>query len=202
MKFHYTYIIYCNEPTSKMYGCIYYGKHSTNNLLDGYITSGKKIKRYIKKYPNGYYKKILNLYNSINEVNQAEFNLIHNNLNKPYCLNLMEGGHGGAQGIEVSQKISNKLKGVKKTYKAGYNFYKNGRTNVGENNPFYNKTHTEEARKNISEKRIEYHKTHDAFQKNKKWINNGIKQTYVDISEVDNYISNGWSLGMIKRKIK
>lgn len=47
-KYHYTYLIYCNEPSSSMYGCIYYGKHSTNDLTDGYITSGKKVKRYIK----------------------------------------------------------------------------------------------------------------------------------------------------------
>lgn len=59
-KYYYTYLIYCNEPSSNFYGCIYYGQHTTNNFLDGYITLGKLISRYIKKYPNGYYRKIYN----------------------------------------------------------------------------------------------------------------------------------------------
>lgn len=83
-KFYYTYIIYCSNPTSSMYGCIYYGKHTTSNLLDGYIASGKKIINYIKKYPTGYYRKILGLYNSQEELNKAEYNLIHPHLGKKY----------------------------------------------------------------------------------------------------------------------
>ena len=94
-QYHYTYLIYCNEPSSSLYGCIYYGKHSTNNLTDGYITSGKIIKRYIKKYPDGYYRKILHLYNSEEEVNKAEKNLIKNHLGNCYCLNIAAGGNGG-----------------------------------------------------------------------------------------------------------
>ena len=56
-------MIYINNPESSLYGKIYYGCHETKNLNDGYVGSGKIIKDYIKKYPSGYYRKILHLYN-------------------------------------------------------------------------------------------------------------------------------------------
>lgn len=91
-KFRYTYLVYLNEPKSSLCGCIYYGQHTTDNLNDGYIGSGKILCDYLKKYPNGYYRKILNFYNTQEELNKAEYALIHPHLGKPYCLNLTEGG--------------------------------------------------------------------------------------------------------------
>ena len=199
MKLFYTYLIYLTNKKSSLYGHIYYGKHITTNILDGYVGSGTILKKYLKKYPNDYYKKILNLYSTEEELNKAEYDLIHPHLNKFYCINLIEGGHGGAQGKISSTKISNKLKGIPKTYKAGYNFYNNGRTNKGENNPFYGKTHTLESKKIMSEKRIEHLKLNIPFQTGKKWVNNGVEQTYIDVSLLDKYLSNGYHLGMKKR---
>lgn len=91
-KFKYTYLVYLNEPKSSLCGCIYYGQHTTDNLNDGYIGSGKILRDYLKKYPNGYYRKILNFYNTQEELNKAEYALIHPHLGQPYCLNLTEGG--------------------------------------------------------------------------------------------------------------
>ncbi len=110
-RFNYTYLIYCNDLTSGMYGCIYYGKHSTDDLNDGYIASGIKIRNYIKKYPNGYYRKILHFYDSLDELNKAEYDLIHPHLGQPYCLNLREGGDGGALIGDSLKRMSNKHKG-------------------------------------------------------------------------------------------
>ena len=93
--YHYIYQVYLTNPESSMFGKLYFGKHSTNNILDGYIGSGKLLKRYLKKYPNDYYRKILHLYNSTEELNKAEYELIHKHFGKPYSLNLCEGGQGG-----------------------------------------------------------------------------------------------------------
>ena len=71
--FYYTYLIYVNDPKSSLYGCIYYGQHRTNNLLDGYICSGRILsKKWLKRHPDGYYRKILQLYNSDEDLNKYQ----------------------------------------------------------------------------------------------------------------------------------
>jgi len=110
-KFNYTYQVYLTNPNSSLYGCLYFGKRSTDDLCDGYIGSGKLLKKYLKKYPNDYYRKILNFYNSQEELNKAEYELIHPHLNKSYCINLREGGEGGAMCYSICKEHSKKLVG-------------------------------------------------------------------------------------------
>lgn len=109
-KYNYIYIVVCTNKNSSLYGHYYIGKHSTNNLNDNYIASGVKIKKYLKKYPNDYYRKILEYSNTEEELNNLEYNYIHGLINTPKCLNLMEGGHGGTVSKESRLKISKKLK--------------------------------------------------------------------------------------------
>lgn len=113
--FYYTYLIYITDKNSSYYGHIYYGKHTTNNLLDGYICSGKLLsKKWLKSHPNGYYRKILQLYNSFEELNKAEYDLIHPHLGKDYCLNLMEGGKAGRCHPYICKQISKKVSEILK----------------------------------------------------------------------------------------
>lgn len=96
-KYNYIYIVVCTNKNSTLYGHYYIGKHSTNNLNDNYIASGIKIKKYLKKYPNDYYRKILEYSNTEEELNNLEYNYIHGLLNTSKCLNLVEGGGGGSR---------------------------------------------------------------------------------------------------------
>jgi hypothetical protein len=119
--YYYIYKITCTEGSFK--DKIYFGAHKTNDLNDGYIGSGKKLQKYLKKYPNGYIKEILGFYNSQEELNKAEFEFIHPHLGKDYCLNLTEGGglrafpgelhpmYGKHHSEEAKQKISDYFKG-------------------------------------------------------------------------------------------
>lgn len=92
--YHYTYKIICTEGHLK--GHYYLGKHSTNNLDDGYKGSGKIIKDYYKKHPNGYIKQIIQFFDSKEDAFKAEKELI-GDLHKTdkLCLNTKAGGKGG-----------------------------------------------------------------------------------------------------------
>lgn len=110
---YYTYLVIPTNEKSRLFGTVYFGKHKTENLDDSYIGSGKQISRYLKKYPTDFYREIIKYYFSEEELNKAEYDLIHPHLNKSYCLNLMEGGHGGTLSKESREKFIKSSRGKK-----------------------------------------------------------------------------------------
>ena len=91
--YYYTYVIVLTEGS--WFGKLYFGKRTCRRLPDDkYRGSGKLLKDYYKSHPTGYIKLILRFYNSLKELNKAEYDLIHQHLGKDYCLNLIEGGGG------------------------------------------------------------------------------------------------------------
>ena len=113
--YYYTYVVIPINPSYKFFGKVYFGKHKTDNLDDGYICSSSIIGLWCIKHPNEYIKLILNYYDSEEELNEAEYNLIHPHLNKPYCLNMVEGGNQHSPSLALRKKLSDKLKGVPKS---------------------------------------------------------------------------------------
>lgn len=91
-RIYYTYLVILTEGRLK--GKVYFGKHVTSNINDKYIGSGAILTRYLKKYPNDYYREIIKFYSSEEELNKAEEELIAIHLGKDYCINLMKGGYG------------------------------------------------------------------------------------------------------------
>jgi len=85
------YTIY--KITNTVNGKFYIGKHQTENLDDGYMGSGKLVKRAIKKYGKDKFKKeILFLCESEQEMDQKEKELVEVG---SHTYNLCEGGKGG-----------------------------------------------------------------------------------------------------------
>ena len=85
------YTIY--KITNTVNGKFYIGKHQTENLDDGYMGSGKLVKRAIKKYGKDKFKKeILFLCESGQEMDQKEKELVEVG---SHTYNLCEGGKGG-----------------------------------------------------------------------------------------------------------
>lgn len=166
MKYYYTYKITLTQGSLK--GKFYFGKHSTTKLNDNYKGSGVIIKQYYKKYPKGYIKEILAYYNSEEELNKAEKDIIIKYINDENCLNIHLGGNGGDtythQSEERKQEIYNKrsasLKGKnkgkhcpvhQKQYLSEINTGKSlsvetrnkmSKSKSGENNPFFGKGYT------------------------------------------------------------
>ena len=141
-KFNYIYLIR-NTINNK----IYIGKHSTDNLDDGYMGSGKLIKRAIKKEGvENFTKEILSYTDTLKTLNFLEKFYIkkYKARNNDIGYNLTYGGDGGSwnKGLhlkpETKQKISKSNKGKKRTYdfKKRMSEFAKGKYS-GTNNPMY-----------------------------------------------------------------
>lgn len=89
-KYNYVYQI-----TNLLDGKIYIGKHSTDNLDDGYMGSGSKIKRAQKRDGlENFSKKILKFFNSVDEALAYEAELVNKDFVKRLdTYNTSVGGH-------------------------------------------------------------------------------------------------------------
>lgn len=88
--YHYFYKI-----TNKINGMFYYGIHCTDNLNDGYMGSGKRLKTAIKKYGiENFEKEILKFFDSLKELSDYEAQIVNEELlNNSMCYNIVKGGY-------------------------------------------------------------------------------------------------------------
>lgn len=113
MEFNYVYLIR-NNINKKFY----IGKHSTNDLDDGYLGSGRVIKQAIKKYGReNFSKQILCFCDTAEDALLVEEFLVTPYLiSRDDCYNANIGGKGGSikgkkRSEETKKRISNSLKG-------------------------------------------------------------------------------------------
>jgi hypothetical protein len=83
--------------TNQINGKIYIGKHQTKDLNDGYMGSGKHLKRAFKKYGMDNFKKeILFLFDNEADMNAKELELVTPEFVKEHTnYNICPGGQGG-----------------------------------------------------------------------------------------------------------
>ena len=165
--YNYIYLI-----TNKINGKIYIGKHSTDKLNDGYMGSGKLIKKAIQKYGiENFTKEYLAFCDTEEKLNWLERFYIKKYKAREAGYNLTDGGEGMLNPkSEIREKLSNSHKGEKnpmfgkprseetkrkisaaKKGKHNNNKGENNHNNKGENNPFYGKEHSEETKQKISD---------------------------------------------------
>jgi hypothetical protein len=91
-KYHYIY-----KTINLVNGKYYIGMHSTNNLEDGYIGSGKRLWYSLKKYGRENFKcEILEFLPNRSSLKKKEKELVNENILKDnMCMNLKIGGEGG-----------------------------------------------------------------------------------------------------------
>ncbi len=77
-------------------GRYYFGVHKTKNPYDGYLGSGKILKRAITKYgERAFIKNICFIFANAEEAFAKEFEMIETYRADPLCYNLRQGGSGG-----------------------------------------------------------------------------------------------------------
>ena len=107
---HYIYITTCK--ITKRY---YIGIHSTSNINDGYLGSGKILRNSIRKYgKENHIKEILEFFPNREDCEKNETLLINEKIGDNFCINLTSGGKGFRMNhteetkIKISNTLSNK----------------------------------------------------------------------------------------------
>lgn len=106
---HYIYKTICNIT-----GRYYVGMHSTNNLDDGYMGSGKRLRYSIRKHGvDNHTKEIVEYLLTREALIIREIEIVTNELiAEPMCMNLVIGGQGGfisLEGVKKGGMISGNL---------------------------------------------------------------------------------------------
>lgn len=183
-QYHFVY-----KTTNTLNGKIYVGKHSTNNIDDGYMGSGKALIRAIDKHgADVFTREIISYHDTPEQALLAEKDIVTMDfIARPDTYNMVVGG-GGASGNQLSPEsilsIKNKLK---------------ARYSDKSNHPMTGKKHTDEARLKMSESwnGREYNKdavakASDACRGTKFYNNGSISGRYIPGTEPE-----GWVPGRI-----
>ena len=211
-------IHYIYKTTNIITGKFYVGMHSTFNIDDGYIGSGKRLWYSINKYgKENHTKEILEFCKGRVELKKKEKAIVNEDFIKDkMCMNLMVGGKGGFISREhtlkyrkagrLAQKIlrATNPEWVKKDFEnrsRGQNAsYINGRKGKFEYD-WTGKKHKKETIEKMCKSQQGKHVGEKNSQYGKCWIYNIKLKNSKSIKkeELENYLNVGWIKG---RKIK
>lgn len=205
-KYHYIYKTTCNVN-----GKYYIGMHSTDNLEDGYLGSGKRLWNSINYHEKeNHTKEILEFLKNRKELKKREKEIVNEQLlSEELCMNLKLGGDGGFVNEEHKRKFieSNnwipsheKIKWLHKNnpkwLEETKQKIKEGQKKINFNyNTFGGKTHTEETKRKISEKNSINQMGEKNSQYGTCWINNGKESKKIKKEEINYYLCKGWFKG-------
>jgi hypothetical protein len=101
-KYHYIY-----KTTNKVNGKYYIGMHSTSNLSDGYLGSGKKLWTSLYKYGKENHQiEFLEFLPNRKELKKREKEIVNKEVLKdPLCMNLNLGGTGGWEAANSNSEV-------------------------------------------------------------------------------------------------
>jgi hypothetical protein len=203
-KYHFIY-----KTTNVLSGKYYIGMHSTDNLNDGYMGSGTRLRYSINKHGEENHKReILEFVDSRIELKKREEEIVTmNEVAKVDCMNLKVGGYGGfkddehrkkcsdAGNIAYSERIKNddefRSEVTKRLMDNTKQAHENGNCKYDN---FKGKTHNEESKVKMSNKAKER-----VGKKNSQygtcWITNNKENKKIKKEDLDIYIKDGWERG-------
>jgi hypothetical protein len=203
-QYHFIY-----KTTNLLNGKYYYGMHSTDNLNDGYLGSGKRLKYSLNKYGRENHKVeyLEFLPNRKSLINREKEIVNLNEIAKEDCMNLMIGGKGGF--ISEEQQRYRSICGGKAFAKrlkediefrnvhammVSKNIQKYNLSNKKKSDTFTNKRHTDETKRKMSLKAsIRIGNKNSQF--GTCWINKNEIIKKIKCGELSTFIENGWIKG-------
>jgi len=207
-RYHFIY-----KTTNTLTGKYYIGMHSTDNLNDGYIGSGKRLRYSIKKYGKKIHKReILEFCLDRQELKEREEEIVNlDEIAKQDCMNLKQGGYGGF--VSVEEQLKNSKKGIEKIKYLLENdkeWSENRAKNISISNKlnykrglltlpydWRGKKHTSETKKKMSDKAKERIGERNS-QYGTCWVNKDSKNKKIKNSELKIYEKDGWEVGRVK----
>lgn len=206
-------IHYLYKTTCLITGRYYIGMHSTYNMDDGYMGSGKRLRYSIRKYGvDNHKKEILEFFETRELLIEAEKKSITEDmLTDNNCMNLKLGGTGGFSSEEhrikflsvglLNLKINEtkRVNNMKKTLtsdtcrtkisKKLLNYYE---SNDG---GFKGKQHSEETKKKMSESSKGKGVGENNSQYGTCWITKDGSNKKIKKEDLDSYLNEGWIKG-------
>jgi group I intron endonuclease len=205
-KYHFIY-----KTTNLINGKFYVGMHSTNDLNDGYLGSGNRLRRSIRRNGKDNFKlEILEFLPDRTSLSLREKELINEDLLKdPMCMNLKLGGFGGFVNdvhrdrfIEASKKNlikgPNKIKQLRLDSEWVKKFSIQVKLGLHKSNfnpaTFKGKLHSVETKQKISEAKKGKGTGNANSQFGTMWITNSTENKKIKKEEI---IPIGWNPGRV-----
>jgi len=212
-KFHFIY-----KTTNLLSGKYYIGMHSTDNLEDGYLGSGKRLRYSINKHGlENHEREILEFVDNREELMKREKEVVNlDEIAKKDCMNLMIGGKGGfisdeqqkRRSLAANKALNLKLKNdeefriswLKKMKNGVQKAVDEGRMKTWKDNYDWNgKNHSEKSKKLMRDIRKGTGVGKSNSQFGTCWITRYGENKKIKKEEFETYIQKGWSKG---RKLK
>lgn len=208
-KYH---VIY--KTTCKVNNKYYVGMHSTDNLDDGYVGSGKRLWNAIRKHGKENFEvEFLEFFENRKDLIDREIEMVNEELlQDPMCMNLMIGGKGGfvsvenqfkrsqAGGLAMKSKLSNTK--ILELCSIGGKCAAKLKVGIHDEKYKYNwtgKKHSNETKQKMSIS----HKNKGLDKQNSQfgtcWILKHDISKKINKQDLDSYINDGWVKG---RKLK
>ena len=200
-KYHYIY-----KTTCGVNGKYYIGMHSTDNINDSYLGSGKRLWNSINYYgKENFTKEIIEFCESRVELKKREKEIVNEELlNEKLCMNLQVGGGGGFVNEDHMLKCSIAGNQKQKWLMENDENFKKRRKEIGLENKkhrfkfpkgtkiWLGRKHSDESKIKIGEKNSINQLGDKNSQYGTCWITNGNENKKIKKGEI---IPNGWNLG-------
>lgn len=202
-------IHYLYKTTCLITNRYYIGMHSTSNLEDGYMGSGKKLTYSIRKYgKENHVKEILEFFDTREELTKRETEVVNSDLIKEVnCMNLVIGG-GGFMLDDYHYKCSKSGGNIHKQKmlddpeyrgivieRLRNNMKKSHMNGKIKYDTFKGKTHSEETKQKMSNSNKGMRTGKKNSQYGTCWITKDGVNKKIKKENLDDHLNDGWSKG-------